>query len=151
MSLYKHQPHPHKPRNVNHIHAEEHAKAGFNQRLAVAITRMTGTMACAYAFAVLALLGFPALSAFFNPLIAIYIIWVSQTFIQLCMLPILSVGQSVLSRKQELQADEQYERTKKIYADIVQIMEHLDAQDHELLKQSELIAQLQNRRKRQTG
>jgi hypothetical protein len=139
MSLYKHQPHPHKPRNVNHAHKEEQANAGLNQRIAVAITKMTGTMFCAYIFALLALLGFPALSVFFSPLVAVYIVWVSQTFIQLCMLPILSVGQSVLGRKAELQADEQFATTQKSFHDIEQIMCHLDAQDKELIRQSKLI------------
>jgi hypothetical protein len=155
MSLYKHQPHLHTPRNVNHAHKEEQANAGLNQRIAVAITKMTGTMFCAYIFALLALLGFPALSVFFSPLVAVYIVWVSQTFIQLCMLPILSVGQSVLGRKAELQAEEQYKTTIKTYHDIEQIMLHLSAQDETLIllqqhieEQNKLILQLLESKKR---
>lgn len=52
---------------------------------------------------------------------------------------VIMVGQGVLSRKQEIQADEQFATTQKSFHDIEQIMQHLDAQDKELLRQSKLI------------
>ena len=140
--LYTHVPHPHRPQNTNVQRKEEMRAAGFNQRLAVAITRMTGTMTCAYAFGLLALLGFPALSALFSPIVAIYVVWFSQTFLQLIFLPVLSVGQSVLNRKAELQADEQFNTTIKTYHDIEQIALHLDKQDSAILQILEKVEQL---------
>lgn len=134
MSLFEHKPHPHKPRNVNLIHQAEVAASGFNLRLAVAITKATGSMECAYVFALIALLGFPALSSWLGPVVALYILWLSSEFIQLVMLPVLSVGQQVLSRKSELQAEEAYQATLKSYHDIEQIMRHLDAQDERILE-----------------
>jgi hypothetical protein len=49
------------------------------------------------------------------------------------------VGQNVLGRKSELQADEAFNTTMKTYHDIEEIMQHLSAQDAELLKQSHMI------------
>lgn len=139
MSLFEHTPHEHKPRNVNLLHQAELAMAGFNQRVAVTITKATGNMLCAYAFAFIALLGFPALSAWLGTLVAAYILWLSSEFIQLVMLPVLSVGQQVLGRHQEIMAEEQFRTTQKSYHDIEQIMTHLSKQDDELLEQSRMI------------
>lgn len=50
-ALFHYQPHQYQPRNVNKLHAAEQAAAGFNTRLAVALTRHTGTMWTAYLFA----------------------------------------------------------------------------------------------------
>lgn len=110
----------HQPRNVNEVHKAE-LTGSFNQRLAVTITKATNSMVCAYTFAGLALLGFPALSIAIGPEVAIYVIWFSQTFLQLTFLPVLSVGQGILSRHQELQSQEQFDTTKKIYADIEEL------------------------------
>lgn len=134
MKLYEHKPHPHEPQNANLLHQAELAAAGFNLRLAVAITKATGSMECAYIFALIALLGFPALSSCLGPVVALYILWLSSEFIQLVMLPVLSVGQQVLSRKSELQAEEAYQATLKSFHDIEQIMKHLDAIDQKILE-----------------
>ncbi len=144
-ALFEHIPHPHIPRNTNAIHEAELRVAGFNERLAVFLTKATSTMTCTYLFVCLALLAFPALSAWLGPLVGIYVVWLSQCFIQLVMLPVLSVGQGVLERKAELQADEQFDTTTKIYHDSKQIAAHLAAQDAELVKQTAMIAKLTER------
>jgi hypothetical protein len=77
-------------------------------------------MACAFLFALLALLGMPGL---FESQVAIWVQWISQTFIQLVMLSILMVGQNVLDRRQELQVDAQYETIQKMYADLETIIQ----------------------------
>jgi uncharacterized membrane protein len=138
MSLYKHTPHPHTPKNVNQAQKEE--QQSFNDRIAVAITRALGSMWAAYLFMILALIGFPGLNA--TPFQ--YVQWVSQTFIQLVALSIIQLGTQILGRKAELQAEEQYNTTVKSFHDIEQIMQHLDAQDREL----ERIGQLLEARKR---
>ncbi len=134
MPLYEHQSHPHTPRNVNHVHAEER-RASINTRIAVAITNGLGTMTCAYIFAILAIMGFPGLHA----AIPQYIQWISQTFIQLTCLSILAVGQRVINRQGELQAEEQYNNTLKFEHDMNELMHHLDIQDHKILEMEELI------------
>lgn len=134
MTLFEHIPHPHIPQNPNAIHKAEQAMAGFNERLAVSLTKAVGTMACAYLFACLALLGFPALSAWLGPSVAIYVTWISQCFIQLVMLSVIMVGQRVQSRGQEIQADETHNIALKTAHDIAQIAEHLAKQDEVLAK-----------------
>lgn len=135
MSLYEHEKHEHIPRNVN---KQEHI--GFNGKIAVAITRALGSMWAAYVFSILALIGFPGFSA--TP--TQYVQWVSQTFIQLVALSVLAVGQSILGRKQSLQADEQYKTTTKTYHDTEQMTKHMRAQDAELLRQTQLINDLKS-------
>lgn len=135
MGKFIYEGHPHKPQNVNLLHGAELAAAGFNQRLAVTITKLTGNMWCAYLFLLLAILGFPGWHATANQ----YVQWFSQTTLQLVFLPVLSVGQNVLNRKQELQAEETFNTTMKSFHDIEQIMTHLSKQDDELLEQSRMI------------
>jgi hypothetical protein len=136
--LFHHEPHPHEPRNVNVLHEAEKAAAGFNEKLAIGLTKSVGTMICAYIFAFLAIIGFPGFQA--TP--TQYVQWVSQTFIQLVMLSVIMVGQSILGRKQELQSDEQFRTTMSTYHDIEQIMQHLSAQDAELLRHAKMLEHL---------
>lgn len=79
-------------------------------------------MACAYFFAALALIGYPGFGATATQ----WVQWLSQTFIQLVMLSVLAVGQQLLSRKQELQADEQFSTTQKTYQDTEAMLARLE-------------------------
>lgn len=45
-------------------------------------------------------------------------------------------------RKSELQADEAFVTTQKTYHDLCEVMEHLSAQDTDLLKQTHMIIHL---------
>ncbi len=126
------------PRNVNRVHAAEIAAAGFNTQLAVWLTEHVGTMWTAYAFAVLAIIGLFAILGLLSPLVALLVAWISQTFIQLVLLPIIMVGQNVLGRKAELQADEAHATTMKTYADIEAVMKHLDEQDEKIFALEQL-------------
>lgn len=129
-TLYKHKPHEHVPRNVNAFLQAEQAASTINAKIAVAITRGMGTMVCAYFFATLAIIGFPGFQA--TP--TQYVQWLSQTFIQLVALSVLAVGQSIMSRHQELQAEEAFNTTVKSFHDVEQIMAHLDAQDQTIME-----------------
>jgi hypothetical protein len=133
MSLFEHHPHPHKPVNVNVQHQSE--RQGINDKIAIVLTNGVASMWCAYAFAILAILGFPGLHA--SP--TQWVQWISQTLIQLVMLSVIMVGQKVLGRHQEIQSEEQFNTTKKIFEDILQIMQHLSKQDDELIAQSKMI------------
>lgn len=140
-SLFAHVPHPHVPRNPNELHAQEQAAAGVNTRLAVWLTQHVGTMACAYLFAAIGIGGL--VGAFTgNVFLALLFGSISSYFLQLVLLPILAVGSNVLSRKQELQADEMFATTQKSFHDIEQIMTHLSSQDEELLRQTRLLLDL---------
>jgi len=134
MSLYTHIPHPHKPMNVASVHKEKLRAAGLNTRLAVSITKLVGTMWCAYVFTVLAVIGLFGLLGWLNPFTFLLATWVSQQFLQLVFLPILSVGQNVINQHQELQSQEQFDTTMKAEHEIEQVMHHLDAQDAKILE-----------------
>src|SRR6266700_93981 len=136
--LFHNEPHQHQPRNVNLVHEAEKAASGFNQKLAIGLTKAVGTMICAYIFAVLAIIGYPG----FHATATQWVQWISQTFIQLVMLSVIMVGQGILGRQQELQADEQFRTTMSTYHDIEQIMQHLSAQDAELLRQAKMLIHL---------
>lgn len=145
MKLFEHKKHPHVPRNVNYLHHAEQATAGFNQRLAVRITQWVGSMACAWVFTGIAIIGLLGLLGLLNPFIFLLMQWLSQQFLQLVLLSIIMVGQLILGRKQSLQSDEQFNTTQKSYSDIEQIIKHLEAQDEELLRQTSMLLELRKR------
>jgi hypothetical protein len=89
---------------------------GFNAKFAVLITRLVGTMWCAYLFGVIALLGLgPALEPGGEGIVA----WIAQTFLQLVLLSVIMVGQNV----QSLAADA---RSANTFKDAEAILDRLD-------------------------
>jgi len=106
---------------------DEHV--GANGRIALLLTTVVGTMWCAYAFSILALIALPsALGGGLLPLIQ----WVSQTFIQLVMLSVIMVGQNILGRAADKRADMTYKDAEAILQEAEQIQAHLKAQDEAL-------------------
>ena len=97
-----HIPHPHLERRRAEgaaVTTDEHV--GFNGWLAVQITRIVGSMWCAYAFAAVALISLP--QAVHDGVYAL-VSWVSQTFLQLVLLSVIMVGQRVLAQASDKQA-----------------------------------------------
>lgn len=89
---------------------------GFNAKFAVLITRLVGTMWCAYLFGVIALIGLgPALKPGGEGIIA----WIAQTFLQLVLLSVIMVGQNV----QSLASDA---RAANTFRDAERILDRLD-------------------------
>ncbi len=89
---------------------------GFNAKFAVLITRGVGTMACAYLFGMIALISLPdAIRTGRAALIS----WIAQTFLQLVLLSIIMVGQTV-------QAAASDARAAKEFADTEVVMDRLD-------------------------
>ena len=114
-------------------HLTEHEHLGFNGRVAILITNSVGTMWCAYAFAILALISLPeAIKGGTAPLIA----WIAQTFLQLVLLSVIMVGQKVsaaASDKQALQTYNDAEALLKIQDDVhrlIKVNNDLTAQIH---------------------
>jgi hypothetical protein len=84
---------------------------GLNAKIAVLITRIVGSMWCAYVFAIIAFLGLrPALKPGGEGLIA----WIAQTFLQLVLLSVIMVGQAVQSATSDARSEQTYEDTVKI-------------------------------------
>jgi hypothetical protein len=70
----------------------DQAQGGVNDRIALAITKIVGSMWCAYAFGLFDLISLPAAIKGGSPTI---VSWVAQTFLQLVLLSIIMVGQNV--------------------------------------------------------
>ena len=108
-------PAEHVPRLVTSHHGRtrvhgESALGRFNSGLAVLITRSVGTMWAAYLFALIGLVSFPqALAALLRGDTVTGISWLSQSFLQLVLLPIIIVGQNVISASQDARAEADHE------------------------------------------
>lgn len=83
------------------VHGESYVGL-FNTRVAVKITKSVGSMWCAYAFALLALISLPSALQSGNSIIIIG--WIAQTFLQLVLLPIIIVGQNVQAAASDARA-----------------------------------------------
>jgi hypothetical protein len=136
-------PKAHTPRLVRSrdVHAQVHGASAigrFNTRLAVAITKSIGTMWAAYLFALIALVSLPAaLVAFLNGDTVTGITWLSQSFLQLVLLPIIIVGQNVISASQDARAEADHETLTALHTINVRQLEILEQQQKilELLQQ----------------
>lgn len=99
---------PHRLVQSQQIKQDVHGTSAFgqfNDWLATRITTAVGSMLCAYIFVLLALISFPAA---FQALLAgdtlAAIGWLSQSFIQLVLLPIIIVGTRVITSAQDARA-----------------------------------------------
>jgi uncharacterized membrane protein YhiD involved in acid resistance len=95
--------------------------ATINRTIAVWLTSAVGTMWCAYVFAILAVLGFPAPGSSLTA----YVQWTSQTFIQLTMLSVIMVGQQVMEARHNDRHAEQMEHHARHAARLDAIEAHL--------------------------
>ena len=89
-----------------------------NETLAASITTAVGSMWCAYAFVVLACIGFPGWQATPAQLVQ----WLSQCFIQLVLLSVIMVGQSYLQRKSDRRHDAAEARMQRMERQILHEM-----------------------------
>ena len=138
---FDHNPHPRiaeRARTGPPKTTDEHV--GFNGRVALILTTVVGTMWCAYAFALLALVVLP--EALHGGLLT-SIQWVSQTFIQLVMLSVIMVGQNILSKASDKRAEMTYKDADATFHEARQIQEHLKAQDDAINAMLEKIERLE--------
>ncbi len=131
----------HIPRLVlsHNVHEKIHG-AGvvgrINTRLAVGITRSVGSMWCAYLFAAIALISFPAAISTHEPIVIVG--WIAQTFLQLVLLPIIIVGQNVLAVASDARAESDHNTLLAIHT--------LTAEVHEInLQQTKILGILEER------
>jgi len=99
----------------------------FNCKLALLVTGAVGTMWCAYAFTVIALISLP--SAIKSGDTIIIISWIAQTFLQLVLLSIIIVGQNVQSAAADKRSEATYQDADAVLHTALQIQSHLEAQD----------------------
>ena len=130
--MSEHIPHPrlHERKNYLKKRQELRSPTNFNSWLAVKITNVVGTMWCAYAFGILALISLPqAIRSGTGALIA----WIAQTFLQLVLLSIIMVGQKVAAKASDQQLDQTYRDAEAL----LQITDDM----HKLLKQNTVLTE----------
>ena len=120
-----HIPHPHIELRKDFLKRYRERPRGFNNWLAVKITQIVGTMWCAYAFAVLALISLPQAAS--NGTAAL-IAWIAQTFLQLVLLSIIMVGQKVAAQKSDAQLEQTFKDAEALL--------HMNDDMHRLIKQN---------------
>ncbi len=128
---FEHVPHPRiEERKKSGPPKAADQQVGFNGRFALLITTIVGTMWCAYAFAMLALIALPSAIKSGDPLQLVQ--WVSQTFIQLVLLSIIMVGQNIMGKASDKRAEMTYKDADATFHEAEQIQAHLKAQDEAL-------------------
>ena len=127
----EHTPHPRiAARKAHGVHTIAKEHSGFNGWLALKITNSVGTLWCAYAFAILALISLPdAIKAGTAALIA----WIAQTFLQLVLLSIIMVGQKVAAAASDKQAFQTYKDAEALL--------ELSAEMHKLIEVNNTLTQ----------
>jgi hypothetical protein len=131
VSIYEHAPNPHTVKRLSG-QAPPPAKVddqrvGLNGRIGLMITTLVGTMVCAYVFAAIALVSLP--SAIRSHSLTILIAWVSSTFLQLILLPVIIVGQNLQAKASDKRAEQTYKDAEAVLREAIEIQKHLRAQD----------------------
>jgi uncharacterized membrane protein len=123
-------------RNVNVEHLRQLTKM---ELLALAVTERVGTMGFFFLIAIWTTLwlGWNTLAPKplrFDPPTA-FVLWLFiSNLIQILLMPLLMVGQNVLSRHAELRAEADYEVNLKTEYEVEVILQHLEYQNHLLEK-----------------
>ena len=142
-------PSEHKPRLVTAatVRPQIHGSSRIgevNSRLAVSITKGVGTMWAAYVFTLIAVGGGVAVvtnNAFWTAVSVL----ISQTFLQLVLLPIIIVGQNVISASQDARAEADHLTLTTLHAMNVRQLEMLEQQAKILDQQSQILEMLRGR------
>lgn len=111
-----------------------HALGRWNAWLAVKITRVVGSMWCAYAFALLALVSLPAAVRSHDPVVLVS--WVSQTFLQLVLLSVIMVGQNVQAVAGDARAEADHQTLEAVHTLTVAVYA-INEQQSEILRRLE--------------
>ena len=120
-------------RRVNH----KNPFVRFNARFGLRITLVVGTMWCAYLFTVLALFALP--SAIKQGTYFI-VVWLSSSFLQLVLLPIIIVGQNIQAAAADKRSEDTYKDAEAVLKEAEEIQKHLLAQDEAI---SQIVARLE--------
>jgi uncharacterized membrane protein len=132
-SLYIHVIHPHIEHRKAHgpIKVADQLKTDsaaqrFNTKLALIITKVVGSMWCAYVFAAFDLL---SLKSAIDGGAATIVAWVAQTFLQLVLLSIIMVGQNVQAEAADKRSEATYKDAEALLHGQEQVAAHMAAQD----------------------
>ena len=98
----------------------------FNAKFGLKITLVVGTMWCAYVFSVIALFALPSAikqGTYF------VVVWMSSSFLQLVLLPIIIVGQNIQAASADKRSEDTYKDAEAVLKESEEIQNHLLAQD----------------------
>jgi len=112
------------PIKVVDQHPRHNAAARFNAALAVGITKIVGSMWCAYAFALIAFVSLP--NAIRGGTVTL-IPWIAQTFLQLVLLSIIMVGQDVQARASDARSEQTFNDAERICGEVAELKEMVAA------------------------
>ena len=136
--VYEHIPHPHIARRKHQgpVKVADQLPHGnpitkFNAAFAIAITKMVGSMWCAYLFAAFDLIALP--QSIRSGLFGI-VQWVASFFLQLVLLSVIMVGQNIQANAADRRAEQTYNDAEAVLAEALKIQDHLAAQDAFLAK-----------------
>ena len=126
-------------KSVAQLHDE---KLKVSERIGVLITNLIGTLWTAILFALLTLVSLPAVIEAHSPIV--WISWITQTFLQLVLLPVIIVGQNVSQKHSEALAQAMYEADIDSEKRIIEVQEKLE--DLEIKKLDEIIKLLKKKK-----
>ena len=109
-------------RRVNH----QNIFVRFNAKFGLKITMVVGTMWAAYIFTILALFALPSAikqGTYF------VVVWLSSSFLQLVLLPIIIVGQNIQAAAADQRSEDTYKDAEAVLKESEEIQKHLLAQD----------------------
>jgi hypothetical protein len=125
--------HLHRPFKTNDL--REPPSGGFfaklNARFGLRVTLVVGTMWCAYLFTLIALVALPDAikqGTYF------VVVWLSSSFLQLVLLPIIIVGQNIQAAASDRRAEDTYKDAEAVLHDTDEIQKHLLAQDEAITR-----------------
>ena len=147
MSLFEYVEHPHlKRRQLQGAPTTDQARekvhgsgwiGKLNNKFGLLVTVAVGSMWCAYLFTILALFALPDAIKQGTYFI---IVWLSSSFLQLVLLPIIIVGQNIQAKASDARAQATYDdasavldKATQIQSHLLQIQDHLQAQDDKIL------------------
>ena len=117
--------HPIKTADLRKIH-HQNAIVRLNAKFGLKITLVVGTMWAAYAFTVIALFALPDAikqGTYF------VVVWLSSSFLQLVLLPIIIVGQNIQAAAADKRSEDTYKDAEAVLKEAEEIQKHLLAQD----------------------
>lgn len=100
--------------------------ARLNSKFGLKVTLVVGTMWCAYFFTILALFALP--SAVKQGTYYV-VVWLSSSFLQLVLLPVIIVGQNIQAAAADKRSEETYKDAEAVLKESEEIQKHLLAQD----------------------
>jgi hypothetical protein len=141
-------PAEHVPRLVTTRHGRQQVHGAgvlgrFNSALAVVVTKAVGTMWAAYIFVLIAVVSLPAAIASHNTIVIVA--WIAQTFLQLVLLPIIIVGQNVISASQDARAEADHITLTTLHAMNVRQLQMLEQQSKILGQQQQILELLEKK------